>query len=255
MCIRKKRNARFGNRFSDLISLLSLNEREIPGFYGDIVILLIRQHLFYLLNGDLLMKRYLTIAVIFLMAFAGTASAQKVAVKTNALYWATTTPNIGMEFSMSPRWTFEIAGGYNPWLLNKETNMKAKHYLVTPEVRYWFCESFNGHFLGVNANYTQFNVGGVHVLNPFYKSAGDGPFIDACLNSRVEGWAAGAGITYGYSWIISPRWNMEFNLGLGYWYSDYDRYENRKCGLFQDSAIKHVVGLTDLGLSFIYMIR
>ena len=229
--------------------------KEIPEFCRDITTLFIRQHLFYLLNGDLLMKRYLTIAVIFLMAFAGTASAQKVAVKTNALYWATTTPNIGMEFSMSPRWTFEIAGGYNPWLLNKETNMKAKHYLVTPEVRYWFCESFNGHFIGVNANYTQFNVGGVHVLNPFYKSAGDGPFIDACLNSRVEGWAAGAGITYGYSWIISPRWNMEFNLGLGYWYSDYDRYESRKCGLFQDSAIKHVFGLTDLGLSFIYMIR
>lgn len=201
------------------------------------------------------MKRYLTIAVILLLAFAGTASAQKVAVKTNALYWATTTPNIGIEFSMGPRWTFEIAGGYNPWLLDKETNMKVKHFLVTPEVRYWFCESFNGHFLGVNANYTQFNVGGVHVLNPFYKSAGDGPFIDACLNSRVEGWAAGAGITYGYSWIISPRWNMEFNLGLGYWYSDYDRYESRKCGLFQDSAIKHVFGLTDLGLSFIYMIR
>ena len=92
------------------------------------------------------MKRYLTIAVIFLLAFAGTASAQKVAVKTNALYWATTTPNIGMEFSMGPRWTFEIAGGYNPWLLDKETNMKVKHFLVTPEVRYWFCESFNGHF-------------------------------------------------------------------------------------------------------------
>ena len=106
------------------------------------------------------MKRYLTIAVIFLMAFAGTASAQKVAVKTNALYWATTTPNIGMEFSMSPRWTFEIAGGYNPWLLNKETNMKAKHYLVTPEVRYWFCESFQGHFLGLNGNYTLFNISG-----------------------------------------------------------------------------------------------
>lgn len=201
------------------------------------------------------MKRYLTIAVIFLLAFAVTSSAQKVAVKTNTLYLATTTPNIGMEFSMAPRWTFEIAGGYNPWTFNKEKNIKAKHFLVTPEFRYWFCESFNGHFIGINANYTQFNVGGVHVLNPFYKSKGDGPFIDAVLNSRTEGWAAGGGITYGYSWIISPRWNMEFNIGLGYWYTDYDRYENRKCGLFQDSEIKHIVGLTDLGLSFIYMIR
>ena len=54
------------------------------------------------------MKRYLTITVIFILAFAGTASAQKVAVKTNALYWATTTPNVGMEFALSDRWTLEV---------------------------------------------------------------------------------------------------------------------------------------------------
>ena len=56
------------------------------------------------------------------------------------------------------------------------------------------------------------------------------------------------------AWFLS-RWNMEFNIGIGYWYADYDRFENRKCGLYQDSAVKHAVGLTDLGLSFIYMIR
>lgn len=201
------------------------------------------------------MKRYLTITVILLLASAGSVSAQKAAVKTNALYWATATPNIGVEFAMGDRWTFELAGGYNPFTINKDKNIKAKHFLVTPEFRYWFCESFNGHFLGVNGNYTMFNVSGAHVLNPFYKSEGDGPFIDSALNSRIQGWAAGAGLTYGYSWIISPRWNMEFNLGLGYWYTEHDRYESRKCGLFQDSAIKHAVGLTDLGLSFIYMIR
>ena len=71
------------------------------------------------------MKRYLTIAVIFILAFAGTASAQKVAVKTNALYWATTTPNVGVEFALGERMTLELAGGYNPWTLNKEKNMKA----------------------------------------------------------------------------------------------------------------------------------
>ncbi len=201
------------------------------------------------------MKRYLTIALISFLAFAGPASAQKAAFKTNALYWATTTPNLGMEFAMGDRWTFELAGGYNPWTLNKDTNMKVRHFLVTPEVRYWFCESFHGHFLGLNANYTRYNVGGVHVLNAFHESEADGIFIDSCLNSRVEGWAAGAGLTYGYAWIISPRWNMELNLGLGYWYAAYDRFENRKCGMFQDSAVRHVLGLTDLGLSFIYMIR
>ena len=186
------------------------------------------------------MKRFLTLTVISFLAFAGIASGQKLAVKTNVLYMATSTPNIGVEYALADRWTMELSGGYNPWTLNKEDNFKLKHYQVSPEIRYWFCEAFQGHFMGINGVYTQFNVGAV-------------PYL--LENSRIQGWAAGAGLTYGYSWIISPRWNMEFNLGLGYWYADFDRFQSRKCGLFQDSTTKHVVGLTDLGLSFIYMIR
>lgn len=200
------------------------------------------------------MKRYLTIAVIFLFAFAVDASAQKVAVKTNTLYWATATPNMGFEFAMAPRWTFEIAGGYNPFTFNKEDNVKAKHFLVTPEFRYWFCEAFQGHFLGLNGNYTQFNVSGIHVPDLFYKHGGES-FLDNLLNARSQGWAAGAGIVYGYAWPISRRWNMEFKLGIGWWYTEYDRFESRTCGLFQESVARHAFGPTDLGLSFIYMIK
>ena len=201
------------------------------------------------------MRRYLTLAVILLFAFAGTASAQKVAVKTNSLYWLTATPNVGFEFAMAPRWTFEIAGGYNPWTLDKDANVKAKHFLVTPEVRYWFCESFQGHFLGINANYTQFNVSGILIPEVFYKEESLGYFLDNLQHARSQGWAVGAGITYGYAWPIARRWNMEFTLGLGWWYTEYDRYESRKCGLFQENVAKHAFGPTDIGLSFIYMIK
>ena len=72
----------------------------------------------------MLMKRYLIIAVLAFLASMGSASAQKVAVKTNALYWATATPNLGFEFALGERWTFELEGGYNPWMLNAEKNMK-----------------------------------------------------------------------------------------------------------------------------------
>lgn len=201
------------------------------------------------------MRRYLTLAVVFLLAFAGTASAQKFAMKTNALYWGTATPNVGVEIAMAPRWTFELAGGYNPWTLIKEDNVKAKHFLVTPEFRYWFCEAFQGHFLGINGNYTQFNLSGIHVPALFYQVQSQDGFIDDLLNARSQGWAAGAGITYGYVWPISRRWNMEFTLGLGCWYTEYDRFESRKCGLFQESISKYAFGPTDLGLSFIYMIK
>lgn len=201
------------------------------------------------------MRRYLTLAVVSLLAFAGTASAQKFAMKTNALYWGTATPNVGVEIAMAPRWTFELAGGYNPWTLDKEDNIKAKHFLVTPEFRYWFCEAFQGHFLGINGNYTQFNLSGIHVPAMFYKVQSRDGFIDDLLYARSQGWAAGAGITYGYAWPVSRRWNMEFTLGVGCWYTGYDRFESRKCGLFQESVSTYAFGPTDLGLSFIYMIK
>ena len=201
------------------------------------------------------MKRYLTLAVISLLAFSLNASAQKVGVKTNALYWATATPNVGFEFALGNRWTFEIAGGYNPWTLNVEDNVKAKHFLVTPEVRYWFCESFQGHFIGVSGKYTQFNVGGIRIPKVFHEVESSGIFVSDLMNARSEGWAAGAGLTYGYAWPISRRWNMELTIGAGWWYTAYDKYESRKCGLFQESVSKQAIGLTDLGLSFIYLIK
>lgn len=200
------------------------------------------------------MKRFLAVVALLFLVL-GTADAQKVAVKTNSLYWLTTTPNAGFEFALGDRWTFEIAGGYNPWTLNKEDNIKAKHFLVTPEFRYWFCESFQGHFIGINANYTQFNAGGIHVPEVFYKVESLGYFLDMLQYSRSQGWAVGAGLTYGYAFPIARRWNMEFNLGLGWWYTQYDRFESRTCGLFQERIEKHSFGLTDLGISFIYMIK
>ena len=200
------------------------------------------------------MKRFLAVVALLFLVL-GTADAQKVAVKTNSLYWLTTTPNAGFEFVLGDRWTFEIAGGYNPWTLNKEDNIKAKHFLVTPEFRYWFCESFQGHFIGINANYTQFNAGGIHVPEVFYKVESLGYFLDMLQYSRSQGWAVGAGLTYGYAFPIARRWNMEFNLGLGWWYTQYDKFESRTCGLFQERIEKHAFGLTDLGISFIYMIK
>ena len=201
------------------------------------------------------MKRFLLLSVSLLFLCGISLNAQRFAVKTNALYLATATPNVGLEVALGERWTFEAEGGYNPWTLDKEENIKAKHFLVTPEIRYWFCESFQGHFIGINGNYTQFNVGALPV--PVHEA-----FIS--LNqtqeqnlekSRVEGWAVGAGLTYGYAFPIARRWNIEFTAGFGYWYSVYNQYESRKCGLFQETVNKHAIGPTSLGISFIYMIK
>lgn len=202
------------------------------------------------------MKRYLIIAVFAFLASLGTANAQKAAIKTNALYWATTTPNIGMEFALGDRWTFELEGGYNPWNLDSNNNMKVKHWLVSPEFRYWFCNSFQGHFIGINANYTQFNIGGLPegMPNLFVNLNAEVPMPDLSV-ARIQGWAVGAGLTYGYAFPIARRWNMELTVGYGWWYTEYDQYESRKCGLFQQAVARHALGPATAGISFIYMIK
>ncbi|MBO5310501.1 MAG: DUF3575 domain-containing protein [Bacteroidales bacterium] len=201
------------------------------------------------------MKRYLIIAVLFFLASAGTASAQKLAVKTNALYWGTATPNLGLEYAMADRWTLELEGGYNPWTFDSEKNMKIKHWLVSPEVRYWFCESFLGHFVGINGNYTLFNISGIPTPGVFIDLSSNTDSKTDLKDSRVQGWAVGAGVTYGYAFPIARRWNMELTLGYGIWYTEYGQYESRKCGLFQQDVQKWALGPTALGVSFMFMIK
>ena len=86
-------------------------------------------------------------------------SAQKVAVKTNLLYDVTTTLNVGVEFRVAPKWSIDLSGNYNPFNLGEDRKMK--HWLVQPEVRYWFCEAFNGHFLALHG------LGGVFRFEDF----------------------------------------------------------------------------------------
>lgn len=81
------------------------------------------------------------------------------AVKSNLLYNTTTSMNLGVEIGLAPKWTLDISGNYNPWTFSG--NRKMKHWLVQPEVRYWPCQRFSGHFFGLHAHYAQFNVGGM----------------------------------------------------------------------------------------------
>lgn len=102
------------------------------------------------------MKRIL----IFLMLLVSISlSAQDVAVKTNLLYDATTTINLGAEIGVAPKWTVDLSANYNGWTFND--NKKWKHWMAQPEVRYWFCERFNGHFLGAHLLGGQYNWGGL----------------------------------------------------------------------------------------------
>lgn len=52
------------------------------------------------------------------------ASAQQTGVKTNLLYWATTTPNIGLEVQTGRRHTAQLFYGFNPWSSSSGKKMR-----------------------------------------------------------------------------------------------------------------------------------
>lgn len=64
------------------------------------------------------------------------ANAQNIAVKTNALYWATLSPNVGLEIKLDRQFTTDLQAVYNPWEFNNGKTMK--FWLAQPELRYWF---------------------------------------------------------------------------------------------------------------------
>lgn len=170
------------------------------------------------------------LVMLFIISLCVEAPAQDIAIKTNGLYWLTTTPNVGIELALSRKMTLDLSGAYNPWTFKDDKKMRL--WLVQPELKYWFCEKFEGHFVGLHLHGAQYFGG----------------FKD----KRYDGYLAGGGFTYGYDWILSPRWNLEAAIGLGYarlWYKESDRIPCLKC---YEKKHKNYFGPTKVALSLIY---
>lgn len=185
----------------------------------------------------------------------GTAAASaQLAVKTNLLYDATSTPNIGMEYALSKKSTVNLVYGINPWTFDSETHgeRKAKHWVLMPEYRWWPCTVFNGHFFGIHAMGGQFNAASVDLPLPGFFFGGDN-LRTGVRDHRYQGGFIGAGITYGYQWPLSKHWNLEAEIGIGYNYVWYDKYRCGTCGGREYSGHTNYAGITKLGLSIMYL--
>lgn len=195
------------------------------------------------------MKRLLIIAMLCFGLASSVFAQGEVGVKTNLLYGGyAQTPNLGLEIGLGRRTTLDVLGSYNWFNIDgkKNNNKKMAHWLVQPEFRYFLCEKFNGHFFGVHALYSQYNIGSYNLPVLLGKGAKD---------FRHEGWAAGAGISYGYQLMLGRSWNLEFNIGAGYAQLKYDKYNCPKCGEKVASETKHYFGPTKAGISLIWVIN
>lgn len=184
------------------------------------------------------------LATFLLLCVSGASFGQKVAIKNNLLYDATASPNLALELALSKKMTVELGAGFNPFTFSG--NKKFKHWLVQPELRWWECDVFNGHFFGIHAHGAQFNAGGWDIPIGRLKTFKD---------HRYQGYLYGGGISYGYQWILHPRWNFELNLGGGFARIHYEEYPCGTCGTKLDEGDHNYWGVTKAAVSIIYLIK
>ena len=91
----------------------------------------------------------------------------------------------------------------------------------------------------------QFNAGGVKLPFGIFPALGE---------NRYQGWAVGAGLSYGYHWMLNRKWSLEFSLGVGYLYIDYKKYKCAQCGEAQKDAHRNYVGPTKAAINLIYVL-
>ncbi|MCH5325652.1 MAG: DUF3575 domain-containing protein [Duncaniella sp.] len=188
-------------------------------------------------------RRIYTLIFAIFAVFA--VRAQNVNIKTNLLPDAALSPNLGVEVGLAPHWSLDLTGQLNLWPVNDH---KWKHWLVQPEARYWFCEYFAKHFVGLHLLGGKYNFGNIRNDINFL-----GSDFSRLTDHRYQGWAVGGGIAYGYSFLLSKHFNLELEIGVGYLYTKFDEFECKECGKKTDSGSHNYFGPTKAAVNLIYV--
>ena len=145
------------------------------------------------------MKRNTFILSLIMLLFClADLHSQILAVKSDLLTGALSSPNFGVEVKLSNRLTLEAGFHYNPF--PAAGDKRWEHLFVQPELRYWMCQPFGGHFFGAHLLYGVYNVGGMKIPLGLFRGV---------RSSRYEGDFMGLGVSYGYHFILAPRWSIE----------------------------------------------
>lgn len=176
------------------------------------------------------MKKLL-ILLLYTLA-AHTTTAQIFAVRADAAA-LTGTLHLGVEAAVTDRWTVEVSGYWNP--ISTE-DLRANVLAATVGVRRWRFEPHVGLFWGMHLTLAKYKVGN--------------------SRTRYNGWTTGIGSSVGYSWMLTKRWNVSVEAGIGLFHTNDIRrdptvsdwadeyiYHNRRWTLFPSK----------LGVSFSYL--
>lgn len=193
------------------------------------------------------------IAVLLIFGISTKVSAQRFTLRTNLLYDATLTPNLGGELHLDSVWSAGLNIGLNAWDIDKESNKKWRHVLISPNVRWYHNYKYKGdslvarrvNYLELDAIYSHFNVGNTRIPFGLYSAVKD---------RRLQGDLIALGGKYGYSWILSRDWRLEAEAGIAIGYAWFKEYECDYCGTFYGKGDR-IFLLPQLGINVVYIIN
>ena len=184
------------------------------------------------------MKRfYLILSLIIVTALS--ARGQQVSVGVNALDLANVgTLNVEAGVSVSQHVSLTASARINPWTYYRGDAQKQRqnrHQTYAVGMRWWPWHVNSGWWAGAKAQFEEYNRGG---------------FIS---RETEEGDAYGAGISAGYTLMLSDHINLDF--GAGFWggYKTYTVYRCPTCGRITDEGAKWFILPNEAILSLIYV--
>lgn len=157
-----------------------------------------------------------------------------IALKTNVPFSALVIQNLALEVQVQEHITIDFPVMWSVSDIEREHALRT--IALQPEARWWIKPATEGgHFVGVHAHAAWFNL----------------KWKDNRYQSEKRP-LLGAGISYGYRWLLSDHWGAEFNLGFGYANMKYNTYYNIENGARIDTRIRNYWGVTRAGLSLVY---
>jgi len=202
-----------------------------------------------------LFGRLLAIALLLSPALSLVAEAQspesdsvpqrKIALRTNLLYDATLSPNLGFDIRISPKMTAGLLAGINAWDIDKTANKKWRHMLFSLRARRYNDSIFHKGYFEGDLIYSHYNVGNTKIPFGLYPAVKD---------RRLQGDLVALGGKYGYSWILARNWRIEAEAGIAVGYAWFKEYDCPHCGTFLGNDCR-IFLLPQLGINVVYIIN
>lgn len=186
------------------------------------------------------MARFLRMSLtVILLLVSAVVQARKFSISTDILGYARLgTMNVDASYSLSRKLSVTAGVRYNPFTFRKgdpERQFQDRQISCSAGVRLWPWHALSGWWFAGKVRWQEYNRGG--------------------LVSEIteEGDRYGAGLYGGYTYMLSPHFNIEFGVGLWAGMADYRRYSCPVCGLTIEDGRKFFLLPDDVMISVAYV--